>query len=559
MGSLGVVRGEAAALQQHGQRLYQQGSFQAAIEAFTEALSVNDANHLDILDNRAATYTKLAQYDRALRDSRQMIKKDKHDYRGYLRCAKSLLLDNKPEKALEVYAYGLKVLPSVHPRRSLVAELHDKLREKMMAKCQDPFTVLPLELARLVIQDFDFKQLVAILRVSKGWNKFLSSMRDLWMELDFSIARGKIHWSSVRAHIRRSTAMLTKVTLKNISTPSTQRVLEFVSRCPKLEHLELMDPYSNQAVYTLFKGSKRLKTLVVSADTVVPQEYLAKFLASLPLLERIEVYKTKSSPQSKAEWPSKLPHLRSITLGSIEPSRPTGHVPALYIPRREHPSIPYPLANLEELRLDSNPEVFVPYPPAFNPLDLQRLKKLDLSGIFIGDEFALPSSLEYLRIRGGAGAEEFPFSNEPPLAFPNLHTLILSDVPWVTNRTFLYFLLEGKAPLKVLHVDKCFRLHGSTLAQLLCEHSQGLEELNVSHISLIDDKVVEMLAEKLLNLKVLNLTCTEITGISIKRLADIRSSESSHSPIERVFAKGCENVSADAVAYGRANGLEIFA
>ncbi|KAH8431145.1 Leucine Rich Repeat domain protein [Aspergillus melleus] len=557
MGSLGLARGEAAALQQHGQRLYQQGSFEAAIEAFTEALTVKDANHLDILDVRAATYTKLAQYDRALRDSRLMIKKDKQDYRGYLRCAKSLLLDSKPEKALEVYAYGLKVLPSNHPRRSLVEQLHDKLIEKMTAKCHDPFTLLPLELARLVLEHFDFKQIVAILRVSKGWNKFLSSMRDFWMELDFSVARGKISSSSVLAHIRRSKALLTKVSLKNISTPSTQKVLEYVSRCPRLENLELLDPYNNQAVYELFKGSKRLKTLIISADTVVPQEYLAKFLASLPLLERIEVHKAKSSPETKAQWPSKLPHLRSITIGSIEPSRPIGHTPALYIPRRED-TIPYPIANLEELRLDSNPEVFVPYPPTFNPLDLQRLKKLDLSGIYIGDEFALPSSLEYLRIRGGAGAEEFPFSNEPPLNFPKLHTLILSDVPWVTNRTFLYFLLEAKAPLKVLHVDKCFRLHGSGLAQLLCEHSEGLEELNVSHISAIDDKVVEMLAAKLLNLKVLNMTCTEITGISIKRLADVRSSEA-NSQLERIFARGCEQVSTDAVAYGWASGLEIIA
>lgn len=215
---------------------------------------------------------------------------------------------------------------------------------------------------------------------------------------------------------------------------------------------------------------------------------------------------------------------------------------------------------MEELRLDSNPEVFVPYPPTFNPLDLQRLKKLDLSGTFIGDEFALPSSLEYLRVRGGAGTEEFPFSNEPPLHFPNLHTIIFSDVPWVTYRTFLYFLLEAKAPLKVLHVDKCFRLHGPGLAQLLCEHSESLEELNVSHVGSIDDQVVETLIEKLLNLKVLNVTCTEITGVSIKRLADVRSAGSeSSSQIERVSVRDCEHVSADAIAYGRASGLEIFA
>jgi F-box/TPR repeat protein Pof3 len=38
---------------------------------------------------------------------------------GYLRCAKVLLLEGKPDKALEIYAYGLKVLPSKHPRREV--------------------------------------------------------------------------------------------------------------------------------------------------------------------------------------------------------------------------------------------------------------------------------------------------------------------------------------------------------------------------------------------------------------------------------------------------------
>lgn len=40
-----------------------------------------DADYVGILDNRAAARTKLTQYDLALRDARQMIKKDKHDER----------------------------------------------------------------------------------------------------------------------------------------------------------------------------------------------------------------------------------------------------------------------------------------------------------------------------------------------------------------------------------------------------------------------------------------------------------------------------------------------
>jgi F-box/TPR repeat protein Pof3 len=91
-----------------------------------------------VLDNRAATYSKLEQLHEARRDAKQMIKLGKnsdervsldfrsstmfaltHGIQGYLRCAKVLLLEGKAEKALEIYAYGLKMLSADHPRRSV--------------------------------------------------------------------------------------------------------------------------------------------------------------------------------------------------------------------------------------------------------------------------------------------------------------------------------------------------------------------------------------------------------------------------------------------------------
>ncbi|KAB8227434.1 Leucine Rich Repeat domain protein [Aspergillus alliaceus] len=556
-GSQGIARGEAAALQQRGQQLYQADRFQAALDAFTEALNMKDADHLGILDNRAATYTKLGQYDRALKDARQMIKKDKQDERGYLRCAKSLFLDGKYDKAVEVYAYALKTLPSSHPRRELVERLHNKLRDKMAAKCRDPFSILPLEIAAMVLNHFDFKQIVAILRVSKQWNNFLSSMRYLWMRVDLSGARCKIHWFSVRAYIRRSKSMLTHAIVKNLSAGSSERVLGFLSRCPKLEYLEVWTPFACQAFYDMFKGSKRMKTLVISGQMPVPQEYLAKFLASLPLLEYIKIHKSRTSLSSKVQWPPELPHLRSIILGTTEGSWLNGHTSALHIPRKQ-PSIPYSIANLEELCLNSDPDVFFPYPPSFNPLDLTRLRRLDLSGIYISDEFALPPSLEYLRICGGAATDEFPFSNQRPVEFHKLSTIMFVDVPWVSNNTMLIFLLEAKAPLKVLHVESCFRIRGTAFWDSLCEHANELTELNVSSVLGINDTFSSRIIEEMSALKVINVSYTDITGISIKKFADARASKANVMKVERIYAKGCEHVSSDAVAYGRTSGIEII-
>lgn len=53
------------------------------MQALREAEDV--AEHIGILDNRAAAYSKLAQHDLALRDARQMIKRDKLDAKVCLR------------------------------------------------------------------------------------------------------------------------------------------------------------------------------------------------------------------------------------------------------------------------------------------------------------------------------------------------------------------------------------------------------------------------------------------------------------------------------------------
>jgi F-box/TPR repeat protein Pof3 len=153
------------------------------------------------------------------------------------------------------------------------------------------------------------------------------------MRIDLSDARGKIHWPSVRAYIRRSKAMLTHAIVKNVSTPSTHRVLEFFSRCPNLEHLEIWAQSKPDALYDLYKGSKRLKTLIISGHTALPQETIGKFLQNLPLLERLEVHDAKPSSLARVEWPEKLPSLKSITFGAmVAASAPDVQTPALHLP-----------------------------------------------------------------------------------------------------------------------------------------------------------------------------------------------------------------------------------
>ncbi|KAL2010939.1 hypothetical protein VTN00DRAFT_3657 [Thermoascus crustaceus] len=587
----GLLRGDPAELQQHGQNLYRRGDYKSALESFSQALKMKPADPVGILDNRAATYCKLENLDLALRDAKQMIKTDRCDERGYLRSAKILLLNRKPDKALEMYSYGLKTLPKDHPRRHLLEQLRDKLRRSIDAKFQDPFSVLPLEIVVMVLRHFSFKQIVAILRVSKGWERFLSSLRDLWMKIDLSGARAKVNLPAIRSYIRRSKGMLTHATLYNVSSSSAMKTLELISRCPNLTYLEAWIPCDGNTFYELFKTAKKLRTLITSADVTICPEHLSKFLAYLPSLEKIECHGTKLSKRSGV-GPLNLPALKSVTLTSEEPYDGAYQIAPLNIPdildtcspRPVHPPWQRPdhlpevvdtsLPNLEELRFRWNPIRRCRYPFDLFLDTYPNLRRLDLSGLFL---FNLPTPLaniEYLRLHRCEGAYPLEFPGDET-ELPNLKTLILSDNDWADMSTLG---ATGGIPisrLHVLHLDLCHRIKGDDLAQRIAEPEfSELIELNISHMPGLKDSHMERILSNLPDLKILNVSYTAITGCSIKAFADVRvrqqevdSSEadgdtsvsSERRPkLERMYIKGCEEISEDAIVYGRERGIEII-
>ncbi|RAK99362.1 Leucine Rich Repeat domain protein [Aspergillus ibericus CBS 121593] len=555
-----VIRGEGDSLQQRGQLLFRQGNFQDALSAFTEALHCKGADVMSILDNRVATYIKLKQYDRALQDSRQMIKRDEKDLdgRGVLRYGQTLLLTGDFKRAQKAYGWGLKKLPMENPRRKTVLQMFCKVRDKASVKRLDPFAVLPLELAMMVLRHFNFRQLAILLRVSKGWQRMLSQP-DLWMQLDFTEARRKVQWRSFRAFVQRSRAMLTHAVMTNISNPFQDKILEALGRCPKLEHLEIRDPVNQPAgLYDLFRASTQLKSLVIGKQTPVAQEHIAKFLTGLPQLERIEIYNAQPSPESRVNWPSHLPNLRSIVLFTEASIPPPGRVAALYIPPATE-GMPCSMPSLEEIRLDSYPRVWAPYYLSFDPVQFPRLRRLDLKGVYIG-LFSLPSSLEHLSIHAGAAptGNEFPFPEDQPLHLPNLHTLMFRDLLWVSYHTLHTILVDAKAPLRTLMLDRCPALTPDKLKLVLNENSVNLTELGVPQLPSLNDMTVQPLVEGMSTLTALDVSGTDVTGRLLKMLADARSSDSDLPRIEHLYVRNCENVPLEAITYARSHGLKVF-
>ncbi|KAI3293695.1 hypothetical protein DTO002I6_4641 [Penicillium roqueforti] len=557
----------AAALQRAGQNAYKVGDLQGAIESFTQAWVANNED-TSILDNRAATYCKLKQYSQARADARAMVKLAPNDDRGYLRLAKILCLDGNFDKARDIYEYALQKLPTDHPGRKAIEQLLRRLQDKLAGgNRRDPFMVLPLEIAELTLQRLPFKQIVAMLRVCKGWNRFLSGLASLWMHLDLTGARLRVPWTSVRNYIHRSRAQLTNATITNIPPSTMTKVLDMLSRCPQLEHLEVAVAHDQpKQFYSKIQDFRHLKSIVCGADIRLSHASVGGILSTLSKLERAAfLHVWDHSNRGPQTWPQHLPNMKSLTIASSQENNQflsfRDVLPGLGL------SV-YP--NLEELRLVWDPARSQSY--RFDPVkeeeQLPPLRILDLRGAAVQHNFysILPTSLETLRLFSGSieashlgGNLLTPGENE----LPNLKTLVFNDTPWVNRSTLSLFLLHSKAPLRTLHVNLCHNIKSEELFNVLNDSNganpelKELTDVGVACMAGMDDTSVKSLWVTLPNLKILDLSQTRITGCTIRMFADTWTEGPATAKLEGLIIKGCDDVSRDAIDYGRQMGLKI--
>ena len=214
-----------------------------------------------------------------------------------------------------------------------------------------------------------------------------------------------------------------------------------------------------------------------------------------------------------------------------------------------------------------DPLFYRPYPFPQTPgiISLPPLRRLDLCGIAPQVNFfrALPPTLEYLRLHAGSSRPSPLDVRDSDSPLPNLQTLIISDSGWVTDDTLTTIFNQfDSSPIRTLHLDQCFNLTGDAFLSLLMGRRavelRKMTDLSMSHMRSVNDRFAELLSKQLLELKVLNLSYTRITGVTIRMFADVLAADSCEGPrLDRLFVRGCEDVSSDAVAYGREKGLEV--
>jgi hypothetical protein len=192
----------------------------AALECSQKATT---APHLlvGVHDIRHAVCGRAGDLDEALKSAKAMIRLDRSDARGYLRCGTLEHDRGNKTAALRYLEHGVKNCPeSIY--LNILRELADRTRDELSAelvlsRARDPMTALPLEIMDMVLSHLNYRQVVRMLRVSKSWNRLLSVRPPLSDTIAFPSDTVPI------------TPYMVLVTLDRLKTP---RVLKLASLTP---------------------------------------------------------------------------------------------------------------------------------------------------------------------------------------------------------------------------------------------------------------------------------------------------------------------------------------
>lgn len=300
--------------QEMGKRYYKLKQYDKAVDILTQGIGSTPT--LGLYDHRAACYDKLKDFNAAVKDGREMIKLDKKEVKGYLRTASVLEKMEKPEIALGIYKYGMKNVPASDKNFKLLQQLHDRLTRKLSpATARDPFTVFPVELAEMILEYLSFRHMVNCMRVSKGWRDYLAKLPKLWMHLDLSGARRPVPRSFVAQAVRRSESRLTRVTIHRFEHVD---VLKNIAKaCKDLAELEFItSPHTmSSTLVDIAQAAPKLRKFIIHPE--ITADTATQILRHRPDLEHVGYGGVKGSNHS-AEWNGPFPNLSTFNMHLVD-------------------------------------------------------------------------------------------------------------------------------------------------------------------------------------------------------------------------------------------------
>ncbi|TPX22800.1 hypothetical protein DIZ76_014679 [Coccidioides immitis] len=529
---------DVKALQRHGESQYRWKNYKNALEAFSKALALGRGDSVALLNGRAAAHCALGDLKAGLRDGKQMIRIDKSDPRGYLRTAKILQLMQKFEEAHKLYFYSLRMIDEHAPERKQIEALMLKTKKRIIPpKRVDPLTVLAPELVSMILEHLDLQSTLRFIQVSKLWLKLGSGLSRQWKNLNLTVARRPVSLSAVRAFVCRTNGGVKEASLARINPTVIPKVLELLSRCPDLNYLKVT---AEQKIDSLpVVNLKNLKTLIVLKCTLSRDKFW-DIMSSCPRLERVEAFVDVSS-----DTPGSLPQLSNLRCLRILFSHPPGYLVTGNI-LFQHPELKEVMPNLEELHFEGAPSS--PWAQAISLSDYSSLKKFTYMRIYLHGLLVLPVTLEYLRLEHCTFAP--PLQGNPLGQFSRLKSAIFQFCYPLSPDMLETILVNNEKTLTHLTISWCSDLAQEHLEPLITRGLfRSITHLDISGVIGVNDAITPLIINNMPNLKVLNLSATRISGLTIKQLVDAETPK-----IEKIVVG---TVSRDAIEYGLSRNIQV--
>lgn len=238
----------ASALMIDGSRAYEERRYADAARLFSHAIENTldrKADLLHVYDLRSSANVNLHKYEEALKDAKQMIRLDKADHRGYLKCAQIEQLRAKNEEALRICDYGLKHVASTSTGyqrlKKFKLRASEQLNKKIIyEKGTDPMTVLPNELLELVLSFFDYREHIGLMRVCKTWRDRMRSSDLVAKTVDTRYSRRMLTYEQIKAAFARLGQKPRFLALKNLNEPASRSAASELGRWIRWECLETL-------------------------------------------------------------------------------------------------------------------------------------------------------------------------------------------------------------------------------------------------------------------------------------------------------------------------------
>lgn len=281
-----------------GQRALDERRYKDAVQHFTEAIgNLHDrkADLLHIYDLCGSTYIKLKQFEDALKDAKQMIRLDRADARGYLKCAQVEQLRSNLAGAIKICEYGLKTVPSSDKGHSRLEACLIRVKELakksiVLEKGTDPMEVLPTELLDMVVASFEYRQAIAIMRVSKVWRSRLMLLDVVAQTIDTRHSKRTVTYEQMKAAFARLGKMPRSVALAKLNEHAARFASAEMSRWVKWPTLETLVIDEGKIDVTKFRFEKysNLRNLAMASGVEV-HATARELLGRCPALQQADL------------------------------------------------------------------------------------------------------------------------------------------------------------------------------------------------------------------------------------------------------------------------------